>query len=375
MIVSIDEKVIQNSHPNRLYKHSIRENLDCFNVVSEEQIENEYHIQIKVSPKVQLKVTYSLSSEDIKSFTITKVSKGKATEKLSLHNSSIVQLKGFLEFITTFNLSDISHKRIRLIHDEDAEIDEETRKQVVEILKREDSTSLIKELLNARNITSEDIVNTGYRKSQLDIFKGLLIKEDLSSYDESENFISPNIKSEKEWQRFFMSNQWIFGYGLDYRFQGVLQDEYHVSNTDASGKGSVIADFLMGDKKFTSFVEIKLPTTPLFARDQNRSGCWKLSRELIDAYSQILEQKASGQIKIENQTLHDSNEMVISQKSYDSKTVLVIGNLDSELSDNTDLRKGIKSKTFELFRRDSRNVEIITYDELYERAKFIVDHG
>ena len=129
------------------------------------------------------------------------------------------------------------------------------------------------------------------------------------------------------------------------------------------------------DKKFTSFVEIKLPTTPLFARDQNRSGCWKLSRELIDAYSQILEQKASGQIKIENQTLHDSNEMVISQKSYDSKTVLVIGNLDSELSDNTDLRKGIKSKTFELFRRDSRNVEIITYDELYERAKFIVDHG
>ena len=375
MVVSIDEKVIQNSRPNRLYKHSIRENLDCFNVVSEEQLENEYHIQIKVSPKVQLKVTYSLSSEDIKSFTITKVSKGQATEKLSRHNSSIVQLKGFLEFITTFNLSDISHKRIRLIHDEDAEIDDETRKQVVEILKREDSTSLIKELLNAGNITSEDIVNTGYRKSQLDIFKGLLIKEDLSSYDESENFISPNIKSEKEWQRFFMSNQWIFGYGLDYRFQGVLQDECHVSNTDASGKGSVIADFLMGDKKFTSFVEIKLPTTPLFARDQNRSGCWKLSRELIDAYSQILEQKASGQIKIENQTLHDSNETVISQKSYDSKTVLVIGNLDSELSDNTDLRKGIKSKTFELFRRDSRNVEIITYDELYERAKFIVDHG
>ena len=29
-------------------------------------------------------------------------------------------------------------------------------------------------------------------------------------------------------------------------------------------------------------------------------------------------------------------------------------------------------KTFELFRRDSRNVEIITYDELYDRARFIV---
>jgi hypothetical protein len=27
----------------------------------------------------------------------------------------------------------------------------------------------------------------------------------------------------------------------------------------------------------------------------------------------------------------------------------------------------------ELFRRDSRNVEILTFDELFERAKFIVE--
>ena len=35
----------------------------------------------------------------------------------------------------------------------------------------------------------------------------------------------------------------------------------------------------------------------------------------------------------------------------------------------------IKAKTFELYRRDSRNIEIITYDELFERAKFIVSHS
>ncbi len=33
----------------------------------------------------------------------------------------------------------------------------------------------------------------------------------------------------------------------------------------------------------------------------------------------------------------------------------------------------IKQKTFELYRRDSRNVEILTYDELYERAYYIVN--
>ena len=33
----------------------------------------------------------------------------------------------------------------------------------------------------------------------------------------------------------------------------------------------------------------------------------------------------------------------------------------------------IKKKTFELYCRDSRNIKILTYDELYRRAKFIVE--
>lgn len=33
----------------------------------------------------------------------------------------------------------------------------------------------------------------------------------------------------------------------------------------------------------------------------------------------------------------------------------------------------IKKKTFELFRNDSRNIEILTYDELYDRARYIVE--
>jgi len=42
------------------------------------------------------------------------------------------------------------------------------------------------------------------------------------------------------------------------------------------------------------------------------------------------------------------------------------------LSETKELQ--IKAKSFELFRRDSRNVEIVTFDELFERAKFIVEH-
>ena len=64
---------------------------------------------------------------------------------------------------------------------------------------------------------------------------------------------------------------------------------------------------------------MKRPDTPLFKHQQNRANSWKLSSELIDSISQILEQKASGQIKFEtNQSrLFDKNRNQISQKMYD----------------------------------------------------------
>ena len=159
---------------------------------------------------------------------------------------------------------------------------------------------------------------------------------------------------------------------LDYRFQGILQQEFHASDTTAAGKDGVIADYLMGDKRFTTFVELKLPNTELFSPIQNRAKSWRLSTKLIEAYSQILEQKASGQIKIETtKELLDAHNHEITQRSYDSRTILIIGSWNEIATEEKGI-KSIKEKTFELFRRDSRNIDIITYDELYERAKFIV---
>lgn len=96
---------------------------------------------------------------------------------------------------------------------------------------------------------------------------------------------------------------------------------------------------------------------------------------MIDSLSQILEQKASWQIKGEvnaNNNFNDEGEL-INQKTLDPKSILIIG-ADSQF-EGTEKIKQIKLRTFELFRRDSRNIEILTYDELYERAKFIVYHS
>ncbi|MFZ2634121.1 MAG: Shedu immune nuclease family protein [Desulfosalsimonadaceae bacterium] len=230
---------------------------------------------------------------------------------------------------------------------------------------------IIEKLLDEGAITSKDIVNTSFRKRELGIFKMLIDNCDYWKTYASENCIVDK-SEEKVWQSFFEKNEWIFGYGLDYRFQTILQQESHVSDVELNGSNTVIADYLLGDKKFTTFVEVKKPSTPLFGTIKNRSNSWRLSNDVVHSVSQILEQKASGLIKLDKQQ-YDSFGNPISQKAYDSRVILIIGHWKQLEESSNALECEIKKKTFELFRNDSRNIEILTYDELYDRARYIVE--
>lgn len=368
-----EEEIIQNSLPNTLYQHRLSQG-NFFYIVHEDiQIDSTEYI-IQLAAKTQIKVFHSHRSNEIRKLEITKITNGIEKDKVSLNISCLNQLKAFLNFINEIDADNYPEEKSRHPFLLGFSNNTERLEAIKGILNVEDSEAILKAVLANDNITSHDIVSTGYRKSQLEIFRMLLDEDYMSEY-KREILNKPNTKDETAWQEFFTLNQWIFGYGLDYRFQGILQKEFHASDTDAAGKDGVISDFLLGDKRFTSFVEIKLPTTTLFKNSQNRAGCWKLSPELLDSYSQILEQKACGEIKVEQKELFDEDGKTITQSACDSKTFLIIGSLTNlEESKSSDKEKKIKLKTFELFRRDSRNVEIITYDELYERAKFIVEH-
>ena len=61
-------------------------------------------------------------------------------------------------------------------------------------------------------------------------------------------------------------------------------------------------------------------------------------------------------------------------RTQDPKVIFIIGNKSKEFpnaSINIDDRK--KADTFERFRQNNKNIDIVTYDELLERANFIVN--
>lgn len=365
-----EEEIILNSRLEQLYNHEF-ERGRFFQVV----FENEDELGIRLSSRTLMKVVYIKDKEDIEGIELIKLVGGQQKQKVKFSKFNLQQLKMFLQLISELDLKGVSERRIALADDYTDLIDEGTKKKIAALLSGHEGGELIKELLDEGIITGQDLVNTGYRKQQLEIFNRLLNEDYLEAY-KREILGKPNTKDETAWQLFFEKNQWIFGYGLNYRFQTILQREFSASNTTAAGKDEVFSDYLLGDKRFTTFVELKKPNTPLFDKDKNRSGSWRLSQDLTYAVSQILEQKASGQIKISTtKDLLDGDFNPIAQQAYDSKVVLIIGHWNQvELSGEPEGIKEIKRKTFELYRRDSRNIEIITYDELFERAIFIVEN-
>jgi hypothetical protein len=356
------EEIVNTSIPNRLYWHEF-ENNRFFQVVHQD----ETGFEIKLAPKTMLKVKYLIDKEDIEGFELIKVS-NIATQKVSLSKFNFAQLKAFLTFISEIDLKGITEKRLKILDDQ--ELDSDSIRSVKTLLSKKGGAELVETLINEGIISSKDIVNTAFRKRGLHIFSDLKNNSEYWKTYAEANGLNKH-SEEKVWQYFFEKNQWIFGYGLDYRYQEILQREVHLSEAELDGSNTVIGDYLLGDNFFTTFIELKKPSTPLFGTKGNRSNSWKLSNDLIESVSQILEHKASGLIRLDKQQF--INGEPLSQKAYDSKVILIIGDWkELEKSDSTQERN-IKKKTFELFRRDSRNIEILTFDELFERAKFIVE--
>jgi hypothetical protein len=387
-----EEAAIGNTLVDHMYKSDwAKGNGNYFSLVIEENGDKsiEYSPPFPSRNRIKIKVTFVKASAPendeikevefllFKEFTTKGISRWEniafsQDNPIAMTHFSFEKVCQFLEFLTQHDLRSVSERRLRLTETLDGPIDASTSEIVSRLLKKEGGTDLVREILQNGSITSSDLVNVGYRKAQLAIFDDLMNSED-AILEYCNKWLLDPTKIEKMWQHFFSSNRWIFGFGLDYQFLGVLQQEANLGLADLSGSGSPITDFLLGARNFTVIVELKKPNTPLFKANANRAGSWSLSNLLFDSCAQILEQKAAWQIKSElnNRNSSDSEGNFIKQRTADPKAILVIGSLRDITG--TEVEKSTKLRTFELFRRDSRNIDVVTFDELFERAKFIVN--
>jgi len=290
------------------------------------------------------------------------------------------ELIGFLQSLTKLNLNDVNERRIPLGNSPN--LDEQTIRQFNTLTSTREGQELIKETIRSGNITTTDIVNIGYRKAQLDIFEKLLNSDEFIEEYRTEHKIK-TAGTEAIWQHYFEANPWIFGYGLNFIFNQPLEGErleQVVRGSDVAQSGKR-ADGLLktaGIVNSMCLVEIKTHKTSLIKKDSYRADCWQASDDLNGG---IVQAQKTAQKTIENLALSpelrtqdgDGNPTGEIVYSYKPKSYLIIGNL-SEFVTESGVNKE-KFASFELLRKNLTSPEVITFDELYERARFIVSNS
>ena len=163
---------------------------------------------------------------------------------------------------------------------------------------------------------------------------------------------------ESGWQRFFSANPIILSMGFGYPVITVGGDA-SVGGRKLSGGGDKIADFLVKNSMTNNaaIVEIKTPSTKLLNEGSYREGVFVPSRELVGGMNQVLDQKLALEKEIagikERSRIRDL-------ETYRVQGCLIVGMMPRGFD---------RQKSFEMFRNNSKDVSIVTFDELLERLR------
>lgn len=229
--------------------------------------------------------------------------------------------------------------------------------------------------LNTHKVKSGDLSETDLEKVIDLIPEEIASKKLVFQAEEKVNFIKlKKIKSdfesllkqttdtksfEERCQKFFTNNSWVLSNILSIPV-AILKDKAYVGGKDYTDKGGRIVDFLYRNEltKNVFIIEIKTPLKKLIdsKTPYRKPDVFSLGKELTGGLVQILDQRDNLQKEFYKLSAGKF-------EAFNPKLLLVIGKTSS-------LKTG-QHKSFELFRNNLKDVEVVTFDELLERTKMV----
>ncbi len=236
----------------------------------------------------------------------------------------------------------------------------------------------LKELIGISDLSYNQLKALTFenRKRNLKAFYYLLkdIRKSRKHYREKFD-IQPG--EEHIWHHFLQNNDWILGLNADLRFINEFLDEQKVGTENSRGSESPKVD-LFGISEFTTLIELKHSTANIFkaTKSKGRANTWDFTADFIEGISQCLGQKNELEKAFESKVFLDGDKNRLPKdgiETVDPKSLLLIGNKKREFPINKlDNLNILKNKTLERFRRNNRNIDVLSFDELFERAYHIV---
>lgn len=184
---------------------------------------------------------------------------------------------------------------------------------------------------------------------------------------------------EKAWQKLLEENPWVLGIGLGGQLfisweEGQLEQTVVGRSIKGVGKRADALLRTAGIVRSLAFAEIKHHQTALLG-EEYRSGSWSPSKEVSGAVVQVqqtvhLATRELGdylQDQADNGELLGTGTFVLQPRSY-----VIIGSMGQLTGDHGGPIPD-KVRSFELFRRNLHEPEVITFDELVARAEWHVE--
>lgn len=251
---------------------------------------------------------------------------------------------------------------------------------LIDEIEKSSKSDVISALLkkHGKGINEADIALLAGRKEALARFESMLA--DPSTVESLAKASNPNRTIEGVWQDFFQENSWIFGYGLNLLSCEAVDGarlEKIVAGSDSFGAVGKRIDALMKTRGHVSsllFCEIKKPEAQLLMKSEYRPGVFEPAQDLRGGVAQVQKtiQRVVQQVsQVRKEIVGEGGSPTGEEVAVvQPRGVVVVGML-SEFQEVHGINYE-RFSSFELHRLGTSGVEIITFDELLERARYIV---
>lgn len=335
---SSEADIIRNKKDGVIYVADFPRGTGKYISIAEDSISAD--LDIKISSRIHLRITYLANNEKINGVEISKVD-GEKIEKVHFSTLDFERVLQLLSLFSDLNLKAVVNKAVvfdeSIIGDSDATIkflkliasDPQGKNKIAEIAKH---YGLIK---------VGDIDNIIQKNRAVALFENILNKQGEFHAYKKELRVE---KDEEVWQKFFSQNAWILGSD----FVEILDERrLDVEN---------ITDYLL--KSFDGFVdiiELKLPSAPFWTAENIPKS--ELTAAIMQCIRYIL------------QTERKINDLEFNKKIQNTPIVkpritLIYGRSNS-WGDN-------EKEAYRVLNSSYYNLNIISYDHLLERAKRLI---
>ncbi|MGW2721029.1 Shedu immune nuclease family protein [Streptomyces sp. NPDC001492] len=168
--------------------------------------------------------------------------------------------------------------------------------------------------------------------------------------------------SEEYWQQLFSERPEAFCLILEGTAYN-LRSKCYVGGKSIDNTGGNVLDFLAQYRGNVALVEIKTPKTKLLGSQRYRGNVYAPSGELAGSTVQVLEYRHSLISNFPGLAFQTPG-----LRAAHPAGVVIIGNLEEEEMNEDQLR------SFELYRSSFRDLRIITYNELFDRLRNLVEY-